>query len=629
MRTLLLLVILAGALLTPPAAAQRPVDELKDLILEQKDAVELALFAELASHGDEDALDALEKVLGKQKRREAMHAAIAAFAGFRGGEAEAEAVGILDGLARKGRGTPARVVAAQALVAMDRPATDTLHELVLESRDAEVRAVAADALAPWMCARGELEDIEAVLLHALPSPTVGLPYVGLREVERQRLAFLRHDQVLVRSLAAQEDPGFTALYAERLVERGVPAVWRRVLVEVLAPRPGPQVARALLEVLEVRDPEVRLAAMLALDGREDWHEHVERLQPLLKSEDPRVRRGAALRMGRFGVTDARWRDEVLDLAEAKDSAVRMGAAAVLADLRTPEAIEALHALLADESWQVRVEAIQAVERLRRKDSVPLLITRLEAESGRMKDDIHMALRLMTGEDFGIVVDGWRRWWDGEGERFEMPDYDSAVARDKARREKGSGAYAEPTFYGIRVTSERVTFVLDVSGSMAEEAKSRPKREGTVSDGPGRTRTRLDVAKEELYETVRSLPEDTLFNLVFFETAVEAFAETLQRMRGPVRNQALSYVRDQWPQGATALYPALQLAFADPVVDTIYLLSDGHPTEGELTDYAQIREQVKQWNVTRKVRVHGIAIGMDSPLLEWLADDTGGEYRRVD
>jgi len=141
--------------------------------------------------------------------------------------------------------------------------------------------------------------------------------------------------------------------------------------------------------------------------------------------------------------------------------------------------------------------------------------------------------------------------------------------------------------------------------------------------------RIKRAKEELTVTVRGLPDGTLFNIIFFESEVIAFSPKLVRMSKGMRRKALRFISDQFALRATALYPALELAFKDPLVDTIYLLSDGAPTVGEITDISEVRQEVKRWNSARHVRIHGVAVGQDSVLLQWLTKDTGGRYQRVD
>ena len=115
----------------------------------------------------------------------------------------------------------------------------------------------------------------------------------------------------------------------------------------------------------------------------------------------------------------------------------------------------------------------------------------------------------------------------------------------------------------------------------------------------------------------------------FEETVKALSRKTLVMNKSNRAKALRFVHDQYAIGSTALYPALQLAFADPLVDTVYLLSDGAPTVGEITDIEEIRAEVARWNAARHVKIHGISMGQDSTLLQWLCEDTGGTYKRVD
>jgi hypothetical protein len=72
---------------------------------------------------------------------------------------------------------------------------------------------------------------------------------------------------------------------------------------------------------------------------------------------------------------------------------------------------------------------------------------------------------------------------------------------------------------------------------------------------------------------------------------------------------------------------MEQAFADPDVDTIFLLSDGSPSSGPITDVQELADTIQHWNRSRKVIIHTIAIGNDSPFLERLAKESGGLYKR--
>ena len=251
-----------------------------------------------------------------------------------------------------------------------------------------------------------------------------------------------------------------------------------------------------------------------------------------------------------------------------------------------------------------------------------LIARMDVETGRLGSDVHAALVGITALDLGRRSEAWQRWWAGEGATFQVPgerEAQRALDERAAKKDRG-GTTAQPEdFYEIQVESERVVFVLDTSGSMRKPVQTVGRIE----------RSRMDVAKEQLTQVVRSMPEGTLFNVVFFEETVKALSRKTLEMNRSNRQKALRFVRDQYAIGGTALYPALELAFQDPLVDTVYLLSDGAPTVGELTDIEEIRAEVARWNAARHVKVHGVSMGQDSTLLQWLCQDTGGTYKRVD
>jgi hypothetical protein len=85
--------------------------------------------------------------------------------------------------------------------------------------------------------------------------------------------------------------------------------------------------------------------------------------------------------------------------------------------------------------------------------------------------------------------------------------------------------------------------------------------------------------------------------------------------------ARTFLKRLTPEAGTAMFAALALAFTHEEADSIYLLSDGEPTDA---DPETIRDHVLQWNKSRRVRVHCVAIGASLPTLEWLAGDSGGK-----
>ena len=98
-----------------------------------------------------------------------------------------------------------------------------------------------------------------------------------------------------------------------------------------------------------------------------------------------------------------------------------------------------------------------------------------------------------------------------------------------------------------------------------------------------------------------------------------------RRSGREAKAAVEFARRQTPRGSTNLYGGLMQAFEDPAVDTIYLLSDGAPSAGEVIDPDQIRRHVLRANALRKIQIHCISVGQRSAFLKALAAENDGSY----
>ena len=103
-------------------------------------------------------------------------------------------------------------------------------------------------------------------------------------------------------------------------------------------------------------------------------------------------------------------------------------------------------------------------------------------------------------------------------------------------------------------------------------------------------------------------------------------------------KAQKFSRSLEAGGETNAYGALQLAFKDPDVDTIYLLSDGTPTAGDETIAEVIRMKVRDWNRHRKVIINCIGFfpgeadyedkDLAREFLRGLARDNEGFYKEL-
>ena len=612
------------------APVQSPsVHDLLIQIAKDKDGVDPKVFDQLAIHGNLESFRAFQRGLGFLENELALVPAYKALRHYAGRDedAEKEVLAFLETEANKAKVEALRPVAVETLLHFREKAIRPLERIVRRQKDPNLRQIACDSLVVSFGRAEGTEGLELVLQNASLRLDLNVTYLGVTAKEGLRLAKMTHRDVIREVLVARTGAEDRSLMAKHMLDTETSRLWKLLLIDVLGKSQDNDTTELLAKLLRDDDAAVVLLVLEILMGRDDWRNAYAKLSPLLKNQDRSVRRAAVMSMGKLLITEKKWRDDALDLASHRDPALRMGAAFALAEIRTPEAIEKLYTLLEDRDWSVRAEALQRVTELRRKDSIPLLIERLGRETGRLRPDVYVALRMLTGFDHGRLPNRWRKWWKNEGAAFKMPTYAAAVVAEDKRRNAGTvGGTKSDHFYGVQVQSERVVFVLDISGSMNLPVGANGEDISTARPGAP---LRIDRAKKELSKTLRALPDGTLFNIIFFESEVSAFSKKLVRMSKGMRQKSLRFVSDQFALRATALYPALKLAFDDPLVDTIYLLSDGAPTVGEITDISEVREEVKRWNSARHVRIHGVAVGQDSTLLQWLTKDTGGRYLRVD
>lgn len=183
-----------------------------------------------------------------------------------------------------------------------------------------------------------------------------------------------------------------------------------------------------------------------------------------------------------------------------------------------------------------------------------------------------------------------------------------------------------SFYGIQTRSKRVLYILDVSGSMSfEQAKTNGKLP-------------IQTAKEELTQSIRSLPEDAVFNIVFFSSEVFAWKEKPVKADKAGKTEASAWIAAREAVGATNIFDAIEKGFQlagrgthdkrySVAVDTIFFLSDGRANRGRLVEPAQIVAETRRLNSEQKLKIHCVGIGKDHDpaLMRALAELSGGTY----
>ncbi|HLY75326.1 MAG TPA: HEAT repeat domain-containing protein, partial [Planctomycetota bacterium] len=293
---------------------------------------------------------------------------------------------------------------------------------------------------------------------------------------------------------------------------------------------------------------------------------------------------------------------LVKLAGNTKPGVSIPALDALGELQAPEAFPVFEKALKAKDWPVRVTAVRGLAKSRRRESIDLLIDRLEKEEGRMLAEIVDALHGLTGKPFGYAPGQWKEWWLGAREDFALPDKAQAVITSQA---------GMTTYHGVPVLSNRMVFLVDISGSMGEVT-------GTES--------RIEQSKKELLRVLGQLGKDAQVNLIFFDDRIEPWRKMLVPIR-PNLKEAQALVARIAPRGSTNIFDALDTAFAHKDADTIYLLSDGDPTTGRIIDQDDILHEIRKMNRLRQLVIHTISFGQ-SRFMKALAEQNGGQYVEI-
>ncbi len=152
-----------------------------------------------------------------------------------------------------------------------------------------------------------------------------------------------------------------------------------------------------------------------------------------------------------------------------------------------------------------------------------------------------------------------------------------------------------------VTPRDVTFVLDVSGSMAG--------------------AKLEQAKAAGRALLHSLGTDDRFRLIAFSTDVQPFREEWQRATAANVRAAQAYLRELRANGSTNISGALEEALKYPLaadrLPVVLFLTDGAPTVGERQP-DRIAALAERLRGRQRVFTFGVGADVNASLLEQLA-----------
>ncbi|MBL4847648.1 MAG: VWA domain-containing protein [Planctomycetes bacterium] len=277
---------------------------------------------------------------------------------------------------------------------------------------------------------------------------------------------------------------------------------------------------------------------------------------------------------------------------------------------------ALGEVLKDGRPEILRAALKAIKTRRAGECVDGLLNLLE-RLGKRPDalilaDTREALVEITGKWFDSIED-WRKWWaySKHAGKREVTGSTKELLATAERKQ------APPKFFGTEIKSERVVFVIDVSGSMKG--------------------TRLAKSKKQLIQCIGALRRGSSFTVSSYSSQVRIWNRKLQPATQRNKGKAISFVETLRAQGNTCTLEGLTRAFDTTGADTIVLLSDGAPTgtrkNGERWTEAEILEEVAGTNKVRQWRIHTFGFGAAGrnlvQFMKDLASKNDGKFTQID
>ncbi len=355
-----------------------------------------------------------------------------------------------------------------------------------------------------------------------------------------------------------------------------------------------------------RDPAVRAGALDALWGFRTSERAAAIATSCASDKDPAVRAAAVEAVGRMRASSAA--DVAIAALDDVDEGVRCVARMELPYVAEGRATEDLAVAAAAPGWRTRAQAVDNAFSLRNADALTTLCALLSDTRLRVAASAHAALIGLTGKDLGRDRELWEAWWAANKETWEPPKKASIGVPPETANDAGTRA----RYYGLEILSDHVVFVLDASGSMRDKL------------GTG---TRWDKARNELDMALTALPDGTHVNVIIFQREARAAFSKPKPLGKKTRRDLSSFARKTSPGQAGNLLAGMLLALEQEDSDTVYLLSDGAPSFGDMVLKGRVRTAIRARNRSRKLVLNAIGLGAEKStersFLEGLARDSAG------
>lgn len=308
-----------------------------------------------------------------------------------------------------------------------------------------------------------------------------------------------------------------------------------------------------------------------------------------------------------------------------------------------EVKEALKKALGNKTDVVVSAAANTIAILKIHSLIPDIIAALAKSTGKLSEDLERALKMMTGESHEENAKVWEiRWKTVLAEKLVDGQPSPLLASNQGnetKEEKKAGF----SYYGITTASKKIVFIFDISGSMRKPAAEDEKivsGESRVVDKEEKIEgtTKIDVAKKQLIKAIEKLDPKTSFNVIVFSNTFHRWSKEMQLATPANKKDVTDFINKQPAKGATNIFDPIEAAIQaagrgafdkhyEVACDTIFLVTDGSPNRGRVSNADDIIKEVAKMNELGRITIHAIGIGpeQNSKFMRELTEKNGGTY----
>ena len=334
-------------------------------------------------------------------------------------------------------------------------------------------------------------------------------------------------------------------------------------------------------------------------------------------------------------------ESLIKLLDSRRPEWVMAAATALGKNQRHAAIDKLATLVDsphfNDSYGFRFTLARSLKKMEHPSGWETLATLYDRVDGQLAHRSREEFQTVTLEDFNADEERFRRWQRSVG--IATPATEKASPEDSQPKESDeemklpqkmnldpsptAAAYLRERhltpskYYGIDIHARRLLFVIDRSGSMNNVV---------------RYHTRLQRAKRELITAIEGLDSRCEFSILVFDTDIRAWSEKLVAADSENKKDAIRYVQRLSAGRSTNTYGALRTSIDfDDQLEAVFILTDGEPTTGMITNPTTILNDILRRNETRHITINAIAIAVD-PLIKGflrkLTEPSNGEFKDV-